>query len=385
MDFRFSPSDEDFRNEVREFLGKELPPNLRTRRDAYSDASFEASMKFRRKLGSKGWIGIGWPVEYGGLGAPIMRQMVFHEEMIYHNAPLDPQAYQVGPAIIANGSEYLKQKFLKATARQEIVWCQGFSEPDAGSDLAGLKTVAVRQGDDYIISGRKIWTTYAHRASWVHLLARTDPAAPKHKGISYFVVDMKAPGVKVYPLLDMLGKHHFNQVEFDSVKVPKEQMIGQENQGWYAATVTLNNERSGIREVTTARRQLDDLIGYLQTSKGHVAISDPQRHRVAEMLMEVQAARLLSYWVGWAQHSGRRPVAEPSIVKLFATELQNRIAAVAMQVAGLHGQLTETDRRAPIWGVFSHNYLLNVSVTIGGGTSEIQRNIIATQGLGLPR
>ena len=194
MDYSFAPEHDAFRGEVCEFIQRELPPRIAAGEDAYSDENFDDAMTFRRRLGAKRWIGIGWPTEYGGLGATPMMQAIFHEEMIYLNAPLDPQAYQVGPAIIDFGGEDLKKKFLSATANQEILWCQGFSEPNAGSDLASLQTAATADGDDYVINGQKIWTSQAHRADYIHILTRTDPDAPKHKGISYFLLDMKTPG-----------------------------------------------------------------------------------------------------------------------------------------------------------------------------------------------
>ncbi len=386
MDYRFKADEEAFRQEVKDFIRKELPPSIYKSSDAYTEENFEASMAFRRKLGTKGWIGIGWPKEYGGLGASVIKQMLFHEEMIYHNAPLDPQAYQVGPAIIHAGSEELKKRFLGATARQEIIWCQGFSEPNAGSDLASLQTRAVRDGDWYVINGDKIWTSYAHRATWIHLLARTNPEVPKHKGISYFVLEMKTPGITVKPLINMAGDHDFNQVYFDNVRVPASQMIGEENQGWYIATVTLDNERSGIRDVAKARRQLDELTEALHdTSLRGIRHDDVTRHKVAELAIEVQTSQMLSYRVGWMQSVGQRPTREASMAKLFATELQQRIARVAMETTGLYGQLLSKSKYAIMHGLFPYHAVRSIPSTIAAGSSEVNRNIVAQRGLGLPR
>ena len=245
MDFRFTPEQEAFREEVSEFIERELPPNLGPGSDHFSDENFPDAMAFRRKLGAKKWIGIGWPVEYGGLGATPIMQMIFHEEMMYENAPLDPQAYQVGPAIYKHGSEELKRKFLGGTVDQSIFWCQGFSEPNAGSDLASVQTRAVRDGDDYVVNGQKIWTSMAHKADYIHILTRSDPDAPKHRGISYFVMDMKSPGITIRPLLNVAGEHHFNEVFFDNVRLPADNIIGEENRGWYVATTTRGQRALG--------------------------------------------------------------------------------------------------------------------------------------------
>ena len=387
MDFRFTPEQEAFRQEVRDFIIKELPPRLAVGEEPYSDENFEATMAFRRKLGQKKYIGIGWPKEYGGLGASIMMQMIFHEEMLYRHAPLDPQAYQVGPALIFNGSDYLKKKFLAATANQDIVWCVGFSEPNSGSDLASLQTQAVEDGDDFVINGQKIWTSNAHRADYIHMLTRTDPNVPKHRGISYFVLDMKTPGVTIQPIIDMANGHHVNQVFFDNVRVPKENMIGEKNMGWYVATTTLDNERTGIRDVTGARRRLDDILRALLERKGVSGIHlDPVAiHKLADLRVQVETSKMLSYRVGWMQDRGLQPNKEASMAKVFGTELQQRIARVSMELLGLYSQLMPGSKYAVLNGTFGSGYMRTIPGTIAGGTSEVNRNIIATRGLGLPR
>ena len=387
MDYSFAPEHDAFRGEVREFIQRELPPRIAAGEDAYSDENFDDAMTFRRKLGAKRWIGIGWPTEYGGLGATPMMQAIFHEEMIYLNAPLDPQAYQVGPAIIDFGGEDLKKKFLSATANQEILWCQGFSEPNAGSDLAGLQTAATADGDDYVINGQKIWTSQAHRADYIHILTRTDPDAPKHKGISYFLLDMQTPGITISPLISIDDVHHFNQVFFDNVRVPKGNMIGDENQGWYVAMTTLNNERSGIRDVSRARRTYDRLVRALRETPALAPVRrDPiARHRLAELAIEAQTSRNLSYHVAWMQDNGIQPDREASMAKLFASELHQRITKAGLELLGLYGQAMPGDRYAPVHGAIPFESLSNVANTIAAGSSEVNRNIIATRGLGLPR
>ena len=316
-------------------------------------------------------------------------QMLFHDKMVYYNAPLDHQAYQVGPAIIAFGSESLKKRFLKATAEQSIVWAQGFSEPNAGSDLASLATTAVADGDDYVINGQKIWTTYGHKADWIHILTRTNPDAPKHKGISYFIMDMRQPGITIQPLINMADEHDFNQVFFDNVRVPKENLIGDLNQGWYVAMTTLNNERSGIRDVAMAQRAFDYIVDAVREAPARAwrrcGMTRFLMHRLADMTTRLHAARLLSYRVCWMQENGEEPIREASMAKLYASEVGMEVGRVGMQVLGLHGLLRDGSPHAINRGLVGHEYISNIPSTIAAGSSEVNRNIIATKGLGLPR
>ena len=387
MKFRFTEEQDAFREDIKTFIQDELPPELLAGADPYEDDCFEDTMAFRRKLGQKKWIGIGWPVEYGGLGATPMMQAIFHEEMLYHNAPLDPQAYQVGPAIIAHGAEHLKQEFLAATANQELIWCQGFSEPNAGSDLANVQTRAQRDGDDFVINGQKIWTSYAHRADWIHILTRTDPDAPKHRGITYFVLDMSTPGITIRPLIDMSGAHHFNEVFFDNVRVPSRNIIGEENMGWYVATTTLDNERSGIRNYAGARRGYDELLAAIReaptvAAKAHDVVT---AHKLADLRVQLAASRMLCYRVAWMQTEGQQPNMEASMAKIFATQLQQLIVKLGMEILGMYGAQINGSKHALAAGAIPDGYLGMVCRTISAGSSEINRNIIATRGLGLPR
>ena len=387
MRFTFTPEQDAFRAEVRGFIRKELPPRIAMGDDPYEDANFDDAMVFRRKLGQRKWIGIGWPKEYGGLGANIVSQMVFAEEMLFHQAPLDPQAYQVGPALMAHGSEYLKKTFLAATANQDIVWCQGFSEPNAGSDLANLQTRAEEDGDDYLITGQKIWTTYAHRADFCHILTRTDPDAPKHKGVSYFILDMKTPGITISPLVDMTGWHTFNQGFFDKVRVPKRNMIGEKNRGWYVAMTTLENERSGIRDVARASRQITDTFEALKLMRGVQGVrKDPVMvNKLAELAIEVEVARMLSYRVGWMQDAKMPVSLEGPMVKTFSAELKQRTCNIAISMLNLYGAAMPYGKHAVLHGTHPLNYMSAIPHTIAAGSSEVNRNIIATRGLGLPR
>ncbi len=387
MDFRFTKEEEAFRQEVRDFIKKEWGTQIGELEEAYTDENWPKALAFRKKLGQKKWIGIGWPKEYGGLGASVIMQMIFHEEMIYHHAPLDPQAYQVGPAIMTHGSEYLKKKFLSATANQELIWCQGFSEPNAGSDLASLTTKADEDGDYFVVNGSKTWTSLSSRAEWIHTLVRTDQNAPKHKGISYLVIDMHTPGLTIRPLVNITGTAGFSETFFDNVRVPKENLIGEKNKGWYVAMTTLGNERSGIRDVAGARRELDDLLGILKETKSISGVRRDKvmQHKLAEMSIEVQTSQNLSYRTGWMQYKGMHPEMEASMAKMFATELQQRIVKVGMEALGLYGQLWAGSKYALSNGVMARGYLQTVSGTIAAGSSEINRNIMATRGLGLPK
>ncbi|MBI3744817.1 MAG: acyl-CoA dehydrogenase family protein [Chloroflexi bacterium] len=388
MRFTLTPELQAWQKEVGDWVEKELPKDIEGGEDAYNDDNWPKTREFRKKLGKRGWVGIGWPKEHGGMGASVMEQVVFNETMVYHHAPLDPQIYQVCPAIMMHGSDDLKKRFLDATARQEIVWCQGFSEPNSGSDLASLQTKAVKDGDEWVINGSKIWTSYGHRADWIHILVRTDQDVPKHKGITYLIADMHSPGVRIQPLINIAGSHGFNQVFFDNVRVPSGNIIGEVNRGWYVAMTTLDNERSGIVQVSGARRQLHDLLDYVvktpRTSpvvRRDLAI----RHRLAELAIEAEMSRNLAYRVGWLQHNGKTFDMPASISKTFASELSQRISRAAMDSVGLYAQFWRNVKHAPLGGRLPTTYLGSIASTIAAGTSEINRNIIATRGLGLPR
>ena len=390
MDFRFSEEEERFREEIRAFLKEELPSERRRREQTGEAAdplsAYIASYTgFIRKLVERGWVAVHWPEEYGGQGWPIMKQVIFNEEMAYHRAPRpDFMGLNIaGPAIIAYGTPEQKQQHLPPILRQEVIWCQGFTEPGAGSDLASLQTRAVEDGDDFIINGQKTYTTIAHVAHWCIMLARTDPEAPKHRGISCFLVDMKSPGITVRPLIDMAGMHILNEVFFDDVRVPKSALLGDENQAWYqAAGRSLESERSAIGNSASARRLLEELVDYIREAEGSDGLL---RQRIAEMAIEIEIGRMLSYRVAWLQSKELPLGYMPSMVKLYHSELSQRLVNLGMQILGLYGLLERRSKWAQLRGRIARNYLVTVANTFGGGTSEIQRLIIATRGLGLPR
>ncbi|MBM4406448.1 MAG: acyl-CoA dehydrogenase [Chloroflexi bacterium] len=389
MDFRLSPEDEAFRREVRQFLEENLPPDWSATFGDESSDYDAVDARMRKALVKKGWMTLAWPKEYGGMGASHMKQMVFNEELAYSGAPgRDRQGLGlVGPCLIVHGTEEQKREHLPKIARGEVLWCQGFSEPGAGSDLASLQTKAVRDGDDYIINGSKIWTSYAHRADWMHILTRTDPSSPKHKGISYFLLDMKTPGIEVRPLLNMTGRRGFNQVFFTNVRVPAHNILGQENRGWYVATTTLDFERSGINFSAQLRRMLEDFTASLKSlppSSPSSLTHSRVRLRLAELSIAILVGRNLSYRVVSMQSKGRIPNMEASMSKLYSTELTQYVSRGLMDILGLSGQLLQGPR-APFGGRAPMQYMGNMAQTIGGGTSEVQRNVIAQRGLGLPR
>ena len=331
-----------------------------------------------------------WPREYGGQGASSVTSAIFAEEMTYHEAP-GKDNWGIGmlaPAIMQHGTPDQKRKYLPPIANGEMTWCQGFSEPESGSDLASLQTRAVKDGDDYLITGQKIWSSEAHQSDWMFVLARTDPEAPKHRGITFFLVDLKTPGITIRPIINMVGDRHFNEEYFDNVRVPSENIVGELNRGWYVAMTTLNFERDGTMYTAKARKPLDMLIELMKEARANgskTTISPTLRHRLAERMLETEVSSLLAYRIAWMVDQDLEPQQEASISKMFSTELLLRVANTGMQVLGLMGQLVEESEWAPLRGKLRRLYLWSVSEVIGGGTSEIQRNIIATRGLGLPR
>ena len=320
----------------------------------------------------------------------VMQQFIFNEEMAIARAPRTGGGIAIGmagPTIMAYGTEEQKQRFLPPILSGEEVWCQGFSEPGAGSDLASLETRAVRDGDDYVINGQKIWTSGAHQARWMNLLARTDPDAPKHKGISYFLLDMKTPGITIQPLVNLAGKADFYEVFFDNVHIPKDNLLGEENRGWYVGTTTLDFERSNIATTTNLVLTVHNLVNWAREHAGDpesaLARYPALRYQLADRTIEAEVARLMSYQVISMQNAGLLPNKEASVAKLYSSELEQRIALTGLRTLGLYGQLTDED--APLRGSLVRMYLYGVALTIGGGTSEIQRNIIAMRGLDMPR
>ncbi|KPK47693.1 MAG: hypothetical protein AMJ77_02280 [Dehalococcoidia bacterium SM23_28_2] len=393
MDFHFSPEEKAFRQDLRAWLKENVPPDWEGVFLEEEEKEWRQGREFVKKLSDKGWVAPSWPKEYGGMEASPALQLVYNEEMGYHRAPIGSVVQAVGyigPAILAFGTEEQKKQHLPPITAGEIVWCQGFSEPEAGSDLAALQTRAVKDGDDYVINGTKIWTSNAHRSDWCILLARTDPAAPKHKGIGFFLVDMKSPGITVQPIINMANVHSFNQVFLEDVRVPKSGLLGQENQGWFITIMALDFERSTLvaAAISMAKRNLDELIDYCKETKvnGGTLLDNPLvRHKLAEMTIEIEVGKYMVYRVVSLQARQEPGSIEAAVCKLYNTELDVRVANTGIQILGLYGQLQRDSKWAQLMGRFQKSYMYALAMTVGGGSSEIQRNIIAMRGLGLPR
>ena len=387
MNFEFSDDEISFRKELQSWLKEELKDRPQ---DTDSDGEWAFGLEMRKKLADKGWLTMAWPEEYGGQGVSHMMQVVFAEEMSYHRAPGRDVfgTRMMAPTLMIHGTEEQKKEFLPPVSKGEVQWCQGYSEPESGSDLASLQTRAVEDGDDFIINGTKIWTSSAHRADHIMVLTRTDPDAPKHRGISFLLCDMNTPGLTVNPIINMAGDHGFNMVTFDNVRVPKKNLVGEQNRGWYVGATLLDFERSGVDYSAGGRRVLEELTDYAKNSSqnGSLISDNPiMRNRLANLAIEVEVSRLISYNIAWMQGEGLVPNKESSMGKVVGTELQQHLSETGMQMLGLHGQLEPGSKYAPLDGRIEHMHLTNVSETIQAGTSEIQRKIIATRGLGLPR
>jgi alkylation response protein AidB-like acyl-CoA dehydrogenase len=391
MDFFFSSSEETFRRELRAFLKAETPSHLSmpvmfVAVDFADNAIQTEWREMARKLGERGWLSLTWPEEWGGQGGSKIMEFLFIDELMYSGGlGYDVQgAGMVASLLLHFGTEEQKRDHLPGIAKGEVFWCQGFSEPDAGSDLASLRTRAIKDGSHYLITGQKAWTSRAHQADWCHLLARTDPEAPKHKGLSYFLVDMRTPGITVNPMEGMYGGQSLCEVFFNEVRVPEENVVGELNAGWSVALSLLNLERAlYMEQVGVGRRVLEVLVEYAnQQGLG----KDPLvRQGLAEMATEVEVARLLGYRTAWLMDR-RKPVpGEGSMCKIAATEWAQRWAHRGMELLGLYGQLAEDSELAQLAGRIQHWYIRSFALPVVAGTSEIERTVLATRGLKLPR
>lgn len=395
VDFRDTGEEAAFRTTVREFIGSEFEPRRQQmREESRSAAMFDRTPSMRAwegELAQRGWIAPAWPEQYGGAGLSVMQQFIFNEEMAEARAPR-PGGIAIGmagPTIITIGTEEQQAEHLPPILSGEAIWCQGYSEPGSGSDLASLQTRAVKDGDDWVVNGQKIWTSGAHRADWMILLARTDPDAPKHKGITYFMLDMHSSGVEVRPLVNMTNTHEFNEVFFEDVRIPSRHILGEVDRGWYGAVTTLDFERSSIGSAVGMRQGVEAIIDVAKQYQGSgmssLGANEETRNALADRYIEAQTAMMISYRIVSMQSQGMIPNHEASMAKLYAMELNQRIQGTAMKVLGLYGQLQGGDPHAPKRGRYAYSFLRSIANTIEGGTSEIQRNIIATRGLGLPR
>jgi alkylation response protein AidB-like acyl-CoA dehydrogenase len=393
MDLRYSEADEQFRKELRAWLGdalSELGP--RPREDDW-DAKRAYDCGWQRRLFDGGYAGINWPQEYGGRGATLTEQLIFLEETAKAKAPYVGMNFvgllHAGPTIMAEATPEQKARLLPPILRGDEVWCQGFSEPGAGSDLASLQTRAVRDGDEYVISGQKIWTSFAQRADWCELLVRTNPDAPKHKGITWLAFPMDTPGVEIRPLKTVLGTTEFSEVFFDDARVPITQRVGEENDGWRVAMVTFSFERgtSLIPDMVESTRRLGELVEIAKTvtRRSGTAWDDPAlRREVGHLAAEMDALwAMVRRNISQAQRHGV-PGVGGSVLKLYYTELLQRMGDLAMRIFERAGLAREDMDGLPV-GKHVEERLRSLSLTIAAGTSQIQRNIVAERILGLPK
>ena len=390
MRFDFTPEESDFRRKLSAFLDDALPADWHGPADESRDDHWALNQQIKKGLADRGWFVMSWPTEYGGADSSPMMNTIFAEEMAYRRAPGHDRfgTRMLGPTLMRFGSDSQRAEHLGAIARGEVQWCQGYSEPNSGSDLASLQTRAVLDGDNFIVNGAKIWTSLAHRADMMFMLVRTDPDAAPHKGISLLLVDMKTPGIQVLPIINMAGVHSFNQVVFDDVRVPQANLVGDLNDGWRVGMTVLNFERSGIDYAVWARAALEELVDYVKNDDSLVSTvkTNPEvRGKLASLNTEIEAARLLCYDVAWRQGQGEVPSAEASISKVAGTEIYAKVLDYGTELLGMYGALEPGSEQAELQGNFLKMRLFATSGPILAGTNEIQKNIIAQRGLNLPR
>jgi|TARA_B100001750_G_scaffold247788_1_gene274862 alkylation response protein AidB-like acyl-CoA dehydrogenase len=390
MDFRFESVDEDFRSEIVDFVDKELPWKW-SQEDLDPEDEKDSILvrQFKKQLGEKGWLTMAWPEEYGGQAASHMRQVVFNEEMAYRGIPAgDAGIRMVGPILMLYGTDDQKREFLPKIAGAEINWSQGYSEPDSGSDLASLQTRAVEDGDDFVVTGSKIWNSAHADSDWMFMLARTDPDAPKHRGISFLLTELDGTDGVTVEKIPMMWDAYRGLVTFDNVRVPKKNLVGEQDRGWYVGAALLDFERSGVDRPARAKRVLEDLVNFCKENKknGRLLADDPViKNELSELAVQIEAVRLMCYNVAWMQSQDMIPNKEASITKAYGTEMLNRLYGLGVKIMGPFGQLDPGSKWAPLGGRIENAYLRSFGGMVAAGTSEIQRNVIATRGLGLPR
>ncbi len=396
MDFDFTPEQQAFRAEVRDWLAKRVPADLKGRGFAASRADraeVDRLREWQRTLHKAGYVGIDWPAEYGGRGASIMEQIILYEEMSRAASPQPVNRgglSMLGPTLMKHGTSAQRAAHLSKILTGEEIWCQGFSEPNAGSDLANLQTRAVLDGDAYVLNGQKVWTSMAHVADWGFFLVRTDPAAPKHKGITFILIDMKTPGISIRPLRQITGEAEFNEVFLENVRVPATNVVGKVNEGWGVALTTLAYERDVLTMIRhiSLRTALERLVALAKRTikNGQPASRDPvMRQRVASLAVAERCLQLNGYRSLTQILRGKAPGPEGSTSKLFWSQVDQDLADVATEVIGLYSQIASPSPLAPDDGQWEFYALLARGSGIRAGTSEILRNILGERVLGLPK
>jgi alkylation response protein AidB-like acyl-CoA dehydrogenase len=390
LEFAFSPEEEAFRKEVAAFLEKEAPPEYREKRVTFFDTSSQPDWvrvhrTMAEKLGERGWISAHWPVEYGGRGASPFFRLILREELARCHCPGYDSigAGIVAPALMLKGSEEQKKRHLPGIASGRVIWCETLSEPGHGSDLAALETFAREDGDSYVVNGQKIWTTNGHFADWNALIVRTDrEVKPGYRGLTFFLLDMKTPGITVNPIINMAGHHDFNEVFFDDVRIPKENIVGGLNQGFYVVMALLDYERTTDPAYAFAAVYLGDLAEY---ARRHGRLDPLTKRRIAQLTADCEVARLHHYRVTWMQSRGMVPNTESAMSKMCGFETLQRVAEFGMELAGPYALLEENSPLAPWQGRIPSIYLRSFGHSLEQGTSEIDKDVIAQRGLGLPR
>ncbi len=395
MDFRYTPEQETFRSDLRGWLAANLSPDLcvddaKDERIAPDKETFDLRRAWQRTMYDAGWVGTAWPQEYGGRGATLLEQVIFEEEYTRARAPVLPGNSGIslcGPTLMQWGTPAQKERFLQRTLSGETIWCQGYSEPGAGSDLASLQTKAVDMGYHFIVNGQKVWTSGAQYADWIFMLVRTDPDAPKHKGISYILVDKSTPGITVRPLVLLTGHAHFNEVFFEDVKVPKENLVGEKNEGWKVTVTTLAYERAGA-----GVSNHDDQIMRLVALAKDVPIDGRPaweqawvRQKLVQLKTDSESLKYTRMRGITRMLKGQPPGPEGSMLKLCGSELGVRIATFATELLGAHTMVNEPSEFVPDAPRWFNRMLSARQYTISAGTSEIQRNIMGERVLGLPK
>jgi alkylation response protein AidB-like acyl-CoA dehydrogenase len=389
MDFAFSPADESYRQQVRQWLVEHHPgppPGPHG-----SAAWLQWARGWQRRAYEAGYVGLGWPQQYGGVAGSLTQQVILTQELVRARAPQfvgQMGLRMLGPTLLHYGSAAQRQRYLPRILRAEEIWCQGYSEPNAGSDLASLQTQAVEDGDDFVVNGQKIWTSGAHYADFCFLLVRTDPHAPKHRGISYLLVDLRSPGITVKPLQQMTGTAHFNETFFENVRVPKENLVGELNRGWYYATTTLSYERTLLANSARTELFFEDMLALARrnTSQGLPAAKQAvMRQTIAQLKIETEIAKLLFYRNLTTELRGGIPGPEASIMKLYSTELNHRICDTALHLMGPYASLWQDSKYVVDDGMWQYEHMYTRGLIIGGGTSQIQKNIMGERALGLPK
>ena len=397
MDFRLSEAENKFRKEVEKFIRDEMPAGY-AERDLYWPGGYGAIgefetrdpevEKFRRKMGERGWLTMSWPKEYGGGGRSFVDQAIFFDIVSYCGAPgMDISTLIAGPTILRFGNEQMKQEWIPRIVKGDLKFWLAYSEPNAGSDLAAIQARAVEDGDFLVVNGQKIWSSGAHVSDCAWMVARTDMDAQPYKGTSLFIVDNKTPGISIRPIINIDGFHSFNEVFFDNVRVPKSNVVGEMNMGFYYLMVALDFERLVI-SMGGFRRRFEDLIEYARHTRrgGRLLSQDARvRARLAELAIEIEIAYVLYYRTAWMMDNNLFPNIEASEIKLVTTILSRKLADAGVEIMGPYGQLWNGSPHAPLRGRFPLGYLDSLSAVIGAGTSEIQRNILAQRGLGLKR